>query len=368
MGLIKAVVGSVSGELANQWKDFYVCDSMSGGTLIKRAQKKESRRSSNKHGDQDVITKGSALIVNAGQCAILVDSGKVIDIAAEPGAYEWEDNGSASVFAGDFVDIFKELGRRFTFGGEKPVQQRIYFVNTKEIIGLKFGTPTPIPFRIVDKNVGLDFDTKLRCNGNFSIHISDPTQIYGCLAGNVKDEYTVEDLSEQIRALFVQALQPAVSQLSGLEIRPSALPGHTKEISEAMKNEVNETWTKQFGIEISSVQIVGADIPEEDQATLNELQKAGALRNQSMAGATLVAAQAEAMKAAANNPNGAAMGLFGMNMAMQAGGANANELLQAGAAAGAASNASQATDRWFCPQCGNENHGNFCTNCGTKRP
>ena len=214
----------------------------------------------------------------------------------------------------------------------------------------------------------MDFDTKLRCNGNYTIHVSDPTQIYACLAGNVKDEYTIDDLTEQVRALFVQALQPAVGQLSGLEIRPSALPSHTKEISEAMKNEVNEAWTRDFGIEITSVQIVGADIPEEDQATLNELQKAGALRNQSMAGATLVAAQAEAMKAAANNPNGAAMGLFGMNMAMQAGGANANELLQAGAVAGAASGNGQTAGRWFCPQCGNENNGNFCTNCGTKRP
>ena len=175
MGLIQAFKGSVSGELANQWKELFVSDSMSADTLVKRAEHKVSGRSSNTKGDADVITKGSAIIVNEGQCALLVDSGKIIDVAAEAGAYEWEENGSASIFAGDFGDIFKEFGRRFTFGGEKPVQQRVYFVNTKDIVGLKFGTPSPIPFRILDNNVGLDMDTTLKCNGNYSMRVSDPT-------------------------------------------------------------------------------------------------------------------------------------------------------------------------------------------------
>ena len=177
MGLIKAFTGSVSGELANQWKELFVCDSMDNSVLLKRAEHKVSGRSTNTKGDQDVITKGSVVIVNEGQCALLVDSGKIIDLAAEPGAYEWEDNGSASIFAGNFAAVFKEFGRRFTFGGEKPVQQRVYFVNTKDIIGLKFGTPSPILFRILDQNIGLDMDTNLKCNGNYSLQVTDPTQL-----------------------------------------------------------------------------------------------------------------------------------------------------------------------------------------------
>ena len=375
MGLIQAFKGSVSGELANQWKELFVSDSMSADTLVKRAEHKVSGRSSNTKGDADVITKGSAIIVNEGQCAILVDSGKVIDVAAEAGAYEWEENGSASIFAGDFGDIFKEFGRRFTFGGEKPVQQRVYFVNTKDIVGLKFGTPSPIPFRILDNNVGLDMDTTLKCNGNYSMRVSDPTQLYVSLAGNVKDEYTIEDIQDQLRATFIAALQPALGKLTNLGVRPSAIPSYTKEMSEAMGEELNSDWTNKYGLAITSVQILTTVIPDEDAATLKELQKTGAFRNQSMAGAALIGAQAEAMKNAASNPNGAMMGFMGMNMAMQAGGANAQDLLNAGAAttganqmAGAANGGAAAGNRWFCPNCGNENFGNFCVNCGTKRP
>ena len=315
MGLIKAFTGSVSGELANQWKELFVCDSMDNSVLLKRAEHKVSGRSTNTKGDQDVITKGSVVIVNEGQCAILVDSGKIIDLAAEPGAYEWEDNGSASIFAGNFAAVFKEFGRRFTFGGEKPVQQRVYFVNTKDIIGLKFGTPSPILFRILDQNIGLDMDTNLKCNGNYSLQVTDPTQLYSTLAGNVKDEYTIEDVQDQLRATFIQALQPALGKLSAMGIRPSGIPSYTKEISEAMADELDHDWTEKYGLAITSVQILSTTIPEEDAATLKELQKTGALRSQAMAGATLVQAQAEAMKAAASNENGAAMGFFGMNMA-----------------------------------------------------
>ena len=375
MGLIQAFKGSVSGELANQWKELFVSDSMSADTLVKRAEHKVSGRSSNTKGDADVITKGSAIIVNEGQCALLVDSGKIIDVAAEAGAYEWEENGSASIFAGDFGDIFKEFGRRFTFGGEKPVQQRIYFVNTKDIVGLKFGTPSPIPFRILDNNVGLDMDTTLKCNGNYSMRVSAPTQLYVSLAGNVKDEYTIEDIQDQLRATFIAALQPALGKLTNLGVRPSAIPSYTKEMSEAMGEELNSDWTNKYGLAITSVQILTTVIPDEDAATLKELQKTGAFRNQSMAGAALIGAQAEAMKNAASNPNGAMMGFMGMNMAMQAGGANAQDLLNAGAAttganqmAGAANGGAAAGNRWFCPNCGNENFGNFCVNCGTKRP
>ena len=375
MGLIQAFKGSVSGELANQWKELFVSDSMSSETLVKRAEHKVSGRSTNKKGDSDVITKGSAIIVNEGQCALLVDSGKIIDVAAEAGAYEWDESGSASIFAGDFANVFKELGRRFTFGGEKPVQQRVYFVNTKDIVGLKFGTPSPIPFRILDNNIGLDMDTTLKCNGNYSMRVSDPTQLYVSLAGNVKDEYTIEDIQDQLRATFVAALQPALGKLTNLGVRPSAIPSYTKEMSEAMGEELNSDWTNKYGLAITSVQILTTVIPDEDAATLKELQKTGAYRNQSMAGAALIGAQAEAMKNAASNPNGAMMGFMGMNMAMQAGGANAQDLLNAGAAttganqmAGAANGGAAAGNRWFCPNCGNENFGNFCVNCGTKRP
>ena len=228
-------------------------------------------------------------------------------------------------------------------------------------------------------------DTNLKCNGNYSLQVTDPTQLYSTLAGNVKDEYTIEDVQDQLRATFIQALQPALGKLSAMGIRPSGIPSYTKEISEAMADELDHDWTEKYGLAITSVQILSTTIPEEDAATLKELQKTGALRSQAMAGATLVQAQAEAMKAAASNENGAAMGFFGMNMAMQAGGANGADLLNAGAQSGqpqgqpmpqaqpgqfneVQSQGQAPAGRWFCPNCGNENFGNFCVNCGTKRP
>ena len=377
MGLIQAFKGSVTGELANQWKEFFVCDSINGDTLIKRADHKVSGRSTNTKGNTDVITKGSVVIVNEGQCAIIVDNGKVLDIAAEAGAYEWDEHGSASVFAGNFAKVFGEMGKRFTFGGEKPVQQRVYFVNTKEIVGLKFGTPAPVPFRIVDNNIGLDLDTSIKCNGIYSLRISDPTQIYSTLAGNVKDEYSVSDITEQIRSILIESLQPALGKISEMGIRPSGMPSHTEEISNVMHEEINEQITMSYGLEVCSVQIISATIPEADTKMLQDLQKQGVYRNQAMAGAILVEAQAEAMKAAASNANGAMMGFYGMNMAAQAGGANAMELLNKGAINNEVTNGptlaptTAATvntpDGWVC-SCGTINKGKFCMECGKAKP
>ena len=373
MGLIQAFKGSVSGELANQWKELFVSDSMSADTLVKRAEHKVSGRSSNTKGDADVITKGSAIIVNEGQCALLVDSGKIIDVAAEAGAYEWEENGSASIFAGDFGDIFKEFGRRFTFGGEKPVQQRVYFVNTKDIVGLKFGTPSPIPFRILDNNVGLDVDVSVRCNGVFSYKITNPILFYQNVCGNITQAYTRSQLDGQLKTEFISALQPAFGRLSELQLRPNQIMTHLTDLENAMNAALDEKWNSLRGIEVISIALGSVTLPKEDEDLIKELQRKNVYaRNAAMAGATLVEAQAEAMKNAASNANGAAMGFYGLNMAANAGGMNAQGFYQMGEQQkqqqAQAQAQQQAAGAWTCPQCGAQATGKFCPECGTKKP
>lgn len=378
MGFIKAFAGTVSGDLANQWKEFYTCDSMPVQVLIRRAEHMVSGRSSNRRGDADAITKGSAVIVNEGQCAIFVSQGRILDVAAEPGAYTWDDASSPSFFSGSISDVMKKGWERFKFGGENPVRQRIYYVNMKELTGCRFGTPQPVPFRIVDANTGLDLDTAVRCNGMYTMHVTDPVILYTSIAGNVEDEYTVDQINDQLRAEFVAALQPAFAQLSGIGIRPSALPGQTKAISDAMQKELDESWNSHYGLSLTSVQILSATIPEEDQQMLQNIQRQAVYRNPGMAGAAMVDAQTEAMKTAAGNSSGAMMGFAGMNIAQNAGGINANQFFGNSQQQPPQQNAQTVREpiqqdapsegEWFCPKCGTKNNGNFCPKCGTQKP
>ncbi|MDD6427940.1 MAG: SPFH domain-containing protein [Lachnospiraceae bacterium] len=373
MGFLRAFAGAVGGELANQWKEFYTCDSLPSQVLIRRASHMVSGRSSNRRADVDDISKGSAIIVNEGLCAILVSQGKIVDLAAEPGAYTWDDNTSPSMFSGPISDVISRGWERFTFGGLNPVQQRIYYVNMKELTGCRFGTPQPVPFRIVDPNIGLDLDTAIRCNGTYTMRVADPVVLYSTIAGNISDEFTIDQINDQLRAEFIQALQPAFAQLSGMGIRPSALPGQTRAISDAMKAELDQSWESHYGLTITSVQIISATIPEEDQKMLSDIQRQAVYKNRGMAGAALVQAQAEAMRTAAGNSQGAMMGFAGLNMANAAGGINANQFFDKDASSDSAAEDGQdqtagGEDMWFCPKCGTRSNGNFCPKCGTKKP
>ena len=375
MGLIKAVVGAVGGTLADQWKEYFYCDALPADVLVRKGSKRIGGRSSNKHGSDNVITDGSGIAVADGQCLIIVNNGKVSEICAEPGEYTFDSGESPSVFSGSFGEsvgaVFKDMIGRFTYGGQAGRDQRVYYFNTKELTDNKFGTPNPIPFRVLDANVGLDIDVSVRCSGVYSYKIQNPILFYQNVCGNVTDEFTRDEIDTQLKTEFVSALQPAFGKLSEQGIRPSGLPSHAMELDEVL----SKKWKELRGLDIISVALNPITLSEEDSAAIKNLQLSGAFRNPTMAAANLAQAQAEAMKTAAGNANGAMMGFMGMNMANQTGGMNANSLYEMGAAQ-AQSGTSQAQGsapqaegmQWFCPNCGNKNNGNFCTNCGTKRP
>ena len=364
MGLIKAALGSVSGILADQWKEYFYCDSMPSNVLVSKGRKRVGSRSSNTKGSDNIISNGSVIAVNDGQCMMIVEQGQIVEFAAEPGEYTWDASTEATCFYGIFEDgleaSWENLKRRFTFGGDTAKDQRVYFFNLKEIMGNKYGTPAPIPFRVVDANIGLDMDVSIRCNGEYSYRISDPMLFYKNVCGNVTRDFTRDQLDSQLKTEFLTALQPAFARVSAQGIRYSALPGHTVALAEALNNALSAKWSGLRGISIVSVGVNSVTASAEDEATIKELQKSAVFRNTNMAAAHMVQAQAEAMKSAAANKNGAMMGFMGMNMAQNAGGLNANDLYQMGNQPAA----QPAAGSWTC-KCGTVNTGKFCTECGS---
>lgn len=371
MGLIRAALQSAGGTLADQWKEYFYCDALDADTLVRKGEKRSGKRSSNRRGSDNIITTGSVIAVADGQCMIIVDQGKVTEVSAEPGEFVYDSSTEPSVFCGDLAqglaDTFENIGKRFTFGGEPPRDQRVYYINIKEIVGNKYGTANPVPFRVVDRNIGLDMDIAIRCFGEYSYRIMDPILFYTNVCGNVSESYTRMELDSQLKSELQTALQPAFAKISEMGIRYSALPGHTMEMANALNEVLSAKWRDLRGLEIVSFGVSSVKASEEDEAMIKELQRNAAFRDPNMAAAHLVGAQASAMQSAASNPNaGPMMAFAGMNMAGAAGGVNAGDLYAMGQQSRAQQSARQ-ENTWIC-SCGATASGNFCTECGRKRP
>lgn len=379
MGLIKIIRKSAGGAFADQWKEYFYCDSMPADILMMKAHKKVSGRSGNR-GSDNIITNGSVIAVNDGQCMIIVDQGKVVDICAEPGEYTYDISSEPSLFCGDLEDsiksVFANIGKRFTFGGEVPKNQRVYFVNTKELVGNKYGTPNPVPFRVVDANIGLDMDISIRCFGEYSYRIANPILFYTNVCGNVEKAYAREELDGQLKSELMTALQPAFARISEMGIRYSALPGHTAELSGVLNEVLSAKWSNLRGIEIVSLGVSSVKASKEDEDMIKELQRNAVFRNPGMAAAHMAGAQASAMQSAASNQNaGPAMAFAGMNMAANAGGIRAENLFAMEQARQEEILAKQKEreaaasmqGQWVC-QCGTLNSGKFCLECGSPKP
>lgn len=408
MGLIRAAVGAAGGTMADQWKEFFYCEAMDKEVMVVKGTKRTSSRSSNKRGSDNIITSGSGIAVADGQCMMIVEQGKVVDICADPGEYTYDASTEPSIFAGSLGEgirrTFQTIGKRFVFGGDTGKDQRVYYFNTKELVDNKFGTATPIPFRVVDSRIGLDIDVAVRCHGVYSYRIADPLLFYTNVCGNVEREYTREELDGQLKTEFVSALQPAFGRLSEMELRPNQIVTHNTELENAMNEVLSAKWAELRGLKVVSVALGSVTLPDEDAEMIKQAQRTAMMRDPSMAAATLTGAQADAMKAAASNSAGAMTGFMGMGMAASAGGLNAQQLFEMGQKreAQAAQNNVQTQpkirpaaggDSWtcscgavstgkFCPECGaprlvedswtcscgTVNKGKFCTNCGAKRP
>ncbi len=377
MGLIKAGIGALGGTLADQWKEFFTCDAMENDVLLRRGKKQISTRSSNKKGNDNVISNGSGIAVADGQCMLIVEQGRVVEVCAEPGEYTYDASSEPSIFAGRFGDsllaTFKTVGKRFAMGGDPGKDQRVYYVNTKEILGNRFGTPSPILFEVVNRRIGMSRTVQVRCNGVYTYVISNPLLFYTRLCGNVEYEFTRDQLDAQLKTEFIDALQPAIGALAAQELRPAQLPAKANALKEAMNEALRQEWAENRGISVGKIALNPITLTEEDMQKINDMEDAASLgSNPYMMAGRMADATAEAMKTAAGNDGGAMTGFLGMGMAGvggQGGFGAAQSLYQT------AKNAEQETqntspsdaDGWTC-RCGATVKGNFCPECGAKRP
>ncbi len=368
MGLISAAFHSVGSVMADQWKEFFYCEALKPDVLVVKGQKVIGNKSSNKKGSDNIITQGSGIVVADGQCMIIVDNGQVVDICSVPGEYTYDMSSEPSVFTQGLKeglkDSWKKIKERFANGGSTGHDQRIYYFNTKELIDNKFGTQNPVPFRTTYTDIGRSFTAGVRCNGVYSYKIEDPVLFYTNVCGNVSSAYTRSDIDQQLKSEFLNALQPAFAKISETGIRYDQLPGQTESITEAMNAALTKKWKELRGLEVISVAINSVTISKEDEDRIKKFEDMAWNRDASNAAAMMVGAQADAMGKAASNSAGAMNGFFGMNMAQQAGGLNANALFQMGANNAASVSAAGS---WKC-SCGASNTGKFCAECGKPKP
>jgi membrane protease subunit (stomatin/prohibitin family) len=368
MGLIKAGVGAIGGVLADQWKEFFYCDALDSDTLVRKGKKQISGRSSNTKGSDNIISNGSGIAVADGQCMLIVEQGKVVEVCAEPGEYTYDSSSEPSIFAGrlgqSIIDTFKAVGKRFAYGGDTGKDQRIYYFNTKEIMGNKFGTATPIMFDVVNKQIGFRRTVQVRCNGMYTYFISDPLLFYTKVCGNVEQDFTRAEIDAQLKTEFISALQPALGAMSEQELRPAQLPGKVNELRTAMNEALRYEWIESRGITVGKIALNPITLTEEDMKKINQMEDAVSMgSNPFMMAGRMTDATASAMESAAQNNAGAMTGFMGMNMAGGAmgGGFNtAQQFYQVGVQQQAAPNS------WKCV-CGFNVAGNFCPECGAKK-
>lgn len=375
MGLIRAAKQAVSGVLGDQWKEFFYCDALPDNVLMAKAQKRTSGRFSKSKASDNIITTGSVVAVADGQCMLIVEQGKVVEVSAEPGEFIFDASTEPTIFSGDLgesvVQTFHAIGKRIAFGGEAPKDQRVYYFNTRELMGNKYGTPSPVPFRVVDERAGIDIDIAIRCFGEYSYRITNPLLFYTNVCGNVSDVYTRDRLDSQLKTELLTALQPGFAKISAMGVRYSALPGHTAELAQVLNEELSGKWREIRGMEIVSFGVSSVKADEEDEQMIKELQRNAAFMDPTRAAAHMVSAQADAMRSAAQNTStGPAMAFMGMNMAGQMGGMNPQNLYQMGQQQAAQQQAAQsaAPAGWTCG-CGQVgNTGKFCSACGKPKP
>lgn len=361
MGFVSAIISAAGGTLSDQWKEYFYCDSLGSDVVCVKASRKS--RGFGNRGNDNIITEGSVIAVADGQCAIVTEQGQVIDICAQPGEYRFDSSTQPSIFTGSLGDGVKntiaEMGKRFTFGGAPSTDQRIYYFNTKELTGMKYGTASPVPFRVIDPRAGIDMDIRIKAFGEYSIRVTNPVLFYTNVCANQADRFCISEIESQLRSELLTALQPAFAAISETGIRYSQLPAHTLELTDLLNRQLSAKWKDLRGIEIVSFGMNSIKADAEDEKIIRDMQKDAAYVNPALGAAALTGAQAQAMRDAANNTAGAMTGFMGMNAAMNAGGVNANALYQ---------QASASHQGWTCPQCGSINQGNFCSVCGTKNP
>lgn len=361
MGLITAAVSSVSGVLSDSWKEVIEPDNMNDSTLLVKGA--AIKKGSNKKGTDNYVSNGSVIHVYPNTLMLLIDGGRIVDYSAQEGYYEVNNSSAPSLFNGELTDSVKETWKRFQFGGVPSQKQCVYYINTAEIKGIKFGTRNPVNYFDNFYNAELF----LRAHGSYSIKITDPIKFFTEFAPKGTDRIEMRDLSEQLFNEFMDALQSVINQMSVDGVRISAIASKSRTLSKYMADVLDEDWNGLRGIEICSVGIASISYDDESKALINMRNKGAMMSDPNVREGFVQSSVAQGMQAAGSNTSGAGNAFMAMGMGMNsaggfmdaASGTNASQMQQQAQQAAASG--------WKC-SCGTVNTGNFCSGCGSKKP
>lgn len=369
MGIIRAAAGALGGTLADSWLEYITAGEMGANTVMtKGVQVTRGKRGSNRKGTPDVISNGSRIEVGPNQMMILVDSGRIVDYTAEEGCYEVFLSSSPSMFNGELKDSVRETFERFKFGGQPGKSQQVYFINLQEIRGIRFGTRNALQYFDGFYNAELF----VRCHGSYSVKITDPLKFYMEVAPRNAENLTFDDLGDQFNAEFLTALQAAIGQMAVDGVRISALPSKSMELSKYMATVLDEDWTQSRGLDICAVGLSSISYDEESKALINMRNQGAMMSDPTVREGYVQSSIAKGLQSAGANTAGAGQAFMAMGMGMQGAGnfmssASATNAQQMQNAQQQQAAAQPAAGGWTCG-CGTTNTGNFCTNCGGKKP
>lgn len=365
MGLIKAATSMIGGGLADQWVEVIEPDRMSDTTVLTKGVKvrKDSKRGANKKGTDDVLTDGTVVHVYPNMMMLLVDGGKIIDYTAEEGYYTIANHSAPSMLNGSLKEAIAETFDRFKYGGVTPQKQQIFYINLQEIKGIRFGTASPLNYFDNFYNAELF----LRAHGTYSIKITDPILFYKNAIPHDRTQVDIQDINEQYLAEFLTALQTSINQMSADGERISYVPSKSMALSKYMSQVLDDEWRDLRGMEIVSVAVASISYTDDSMKLINMRNQGAMLGDPGIREGYVQGAVAEGIKNAGSNPNGATNGFMGVNLGMNAAGGFMNQASQNNQAQ-MQQQQQQQTNSWTCTECGQENQGKFCSNCGTPKP
>ena len=368
MGLIKAVFNAVGGNLADQWLEVIEAGEMSDTTVFTKGVKvrKDERRGSNKRGHEDVISNGSVIHVYPGQFMMLVDGGKVVDFTAEEGYYKVDNSSAPSLYCGQFGASLKDAFARVKYGGTPSYAQKVYFINLQEIKGIKFGTRAPVNYFDNFYNAELF----LRAHGTYSIKVTNPLKFYTEAIPKNADKVDISEINEQYLSEFLEALTATMNKMSADGIRISFVASKSRELSQYMATELDASWNEMRGFEVQAVGIASVSYDEESKELINMRNKGAMLGDASVREGFVQGSIARGFEAAGSNPGGSTGAFMGMGVGMTSVGgfmAGASETNREQMRYERERNEQRASG-WKC-SCGHDgNTGNFCSECGSKKP
>lgn len=382
MGLIKALSEATSSALGDQFKEFVSCPTISKNVLIQRGLVNHGK--GNKNPSEGVISNGSTIVVPQGMAMMIIENGEIKEFTAEPGTFYFDTGSEPSIFTGGLgkgiIDTFKTIGKRFTYGGQTAKDQRVYYVNLLTITGNKFGSPQPK--KITDEKYGM---LEVTFFGEYAFKVVDPILLVNSVIGaNAEDTVTYEEVvGSQLQSKFVEKLTQAISVVMRKnKVSFGDMGLYNSDISDEMNVCLDESWRKNYGLEVTDVALSDINLTDESMVKVNKIDEATIFSNKNLQSGLMASASADALRGAATNSNGSMMGFMGMNMASGAAGSMMNAANQGSDVEGYKPETNQPEigttfakkeekveenkKEKLCPNCKTPVTGKFCSNCGTK--